>query len=192
MTTPAPGGWSPRGLALLALVVVAATWLGLRLGGVFGARAAAGDAADPTSATASAGIAALDVRTVDGRVLALAGAGEPTVVMVSSETCAFCKEALGDIGRLAGGRPLPRLRIVTLEGAEHGVSMVRQANIRGAVLAGPVTPAAEAQFVFAIRGTPTWLALDERGRVTRTMLGYGGEDVLAGWMGVMLGERGRP
>ena len=29
-------------------------------------------------------------------------------------------------------------------------------------------------------------------RCTRTMLGYGGADVLPGWMGVMLGDRERP
>ena len=191
MTRPA-AAWSLRGIALVALVMGAATWAGLRLGGTVAARDAAGDPRDPTSAVASAGIAALAVRTADGAVLPLSGAGHPTVVMVSSETCGFCQEALRDLGRLAGGRPLSRLRIVTLEGAEHGAAMVRQAGIRGAVLAGPVTPAAEAQFVFAIRGTPTWLALDARGRVTRTMLGYGGADVLPGWMGVMLGDRERP
>jgi hypothetical protein len=182
---------SPLGLLLLAAVVAAAAWLGLRLG------QGGGDDADyttrgPVSAGAGAGVAAFSVRTLGGDVIPLAGAGHPTVVMVSSETCTYCDQALRDLGRLAGGRPLPRLRVVTIEGAARGRPMVEAAGVRGAVLAGPVTPAAEAQFAFQIRGTPTWLALDARGRVTRTMLGYPGEAVLPAWLGVMTGARDAP
>jgi hypothetical protein len=188
--TDRPRSISPAGVAALAAVVVLGLWIGGRAPG------AQADAAAARAATlaegADAGIVALRVRTLDGQVMPLNAGGEPTVVMVSSETCTYCKAALREMGRVSAGRPLARLRLVTLEGAAAGEPMVRAAAVAGATLAGPVTPSQEALFTFQIRGTPTFVALDERGRVTRSMVGYPGAEQLRGWIGVMLGERDTP
>ena len=182
---------SPAGAALVAAVVGVGLWGGARTPG-----AAADRAADVRAATlaggAEAGVVALPVRTLDGVETALNRGGEPAVVMVSSETCQYCKAALREMGRVAAGRPLRGLRLVTLEGAAAGVPMTRLASVTGATLAGPVTPAAEALFTFQIRGTPTFVALDSSGAVTRTLVGYPGDGAFRSWIGVMLGERERP
>lgn len=174
---------------VLALAVGGGLWLGLRQqGGVDDAPA--GDARAATMAFGpGAGVAALSVRTSEGRITPLARLGEPAVVMVVSRTCSVCKEALRDFGRQAAGRALPRLWVVTLEGAAHGAEMVDAAGVRGAVLAGPVTPAAEALFTFQVQGTPTFLALDAGGRVRRVYPGYPGREVMAPWVALMAGER---
>jgi hypothetical protein len=174
---------------LLVLAVGGGLWLGLRQ-----ARAVdgvpAGDARAATMAFGpGAGVAALTVRTVDGRVTPLASLGEPAVVMVVSQSCGVCKEALRDFGRMASGRPLPRLWLVTLEGAALGAAMADSAGVRGAVLAGPAVPAAEALFTFQIQGTPTFLALDAGGRVRRVFPGYPGREVMAPWVELMAGTR---
>jgi thioredoxin-related protein len=191
LTAPAPPPRrpAPATLAILAVVVAGGLWLGGRLDGEDPADAARAATLD---AGAGAGIAALDVRTVSGAIRPVAGTGEPTVVMVISETCAVCKEALRDFGRAAAGRPLRRLHVVTLEGAAAGVPIVNAADVRGATLSGPVSPAAEALFTFQLRGTPTFLALDERGRVLRVVPGYPGRDAFRPWVATMLAERASP
>jgi hypothetical protein len=168
-------------------------WLGARQD-----RAAGGDAGDAGAARAAtaafgpgAGVAALSVRTADGRVTPLSALGTPAVVMVVSTTCGVCEGALADFGRLRAGRPLPRLWLVTLEGAERGQALTRAAGVRGAVHAGPVSPAAGALFTFQIAGTPTFLALDARGRVARVLPGYPGAEAMAGWLRVAAGEADR-
>jgi len=190
MDAPRPLRTLPwREALVLALAVGGGLWLGLRQGG--GADdAPAGDARAATRAFGpGAGVAALSVRTANGRITPLARLGEPAVVMVVSRTCGVCKEALRDFGRMAAGRPLPRLWVVTLEGAAHGAAMVEAAGVRGAVLAGPVSPAAEALFTFQVQGTPTFLALDAGGRVRRVYPGYPGREVMAPWVAIMAGER---
>jgi hypothetical protein len=174
-----------------ALVLVAGMlWLGdrqdrARGGGDDGAAAA-------RAATAQlgpgAGVAALAVRTADGRVAQLGALGAPAVVMVVSRTCGVCKEALADFGRARAGRPLPRLWVVALEGDSAAAPMTRAAGVAGAVHAGPVTPAAAALFTFQIAGTPTFLALDAQGRVARVLPGYPGREAMASWLRVMAGE----
>jgi hypothetical protein len=178
---------SPAGAALVAVVAVAGLWLG------GGARVADDAVRTATLADgADAGVVAFSVRTLDGAVVPLRRVGEPSVVMVSSETCQYCKAALREMGRVAAGRSLRRLRLVTLEGATGGVAMVRTANITGATLAGPISSADQAVLTFQIRGTPTFVALDDRGRVTQSMVGYPGAEVMRSWIDVMLGERERP
>lgn len=175
--------------AVLALAIAGGLWLGLRQA-PGDAGVPAGDARAATRAFGpGAGVAALTVRTTEGRVTPLAKLGEPAVVMVVSRTCGVCKEALRDFGRMAAGRPLPRLWLVTLEGAAHGAAMVDSAGVRGAVLAGPSVPAAEALFTFQVQGTPTFLALDADGRVQRVFPGYPGREVMAPWVALMAGER---
>jgi hypothetical protein len=189
---------SPAGAVVLAVVVGVGFWLGGRTPGAQADRTLDDAAMTAREATltmgADAGVVALPVRTLDGTVTSLArsGAGAPVVVMVSSETCTFCKEALREMGRISAGRPLGRLRLVTLEGAEVGAPMARAAGVQGAVLAGPVTRAAEALFSFQIRGTPTFVALDSAGRVTRSLVGYPGAESFRPWIDVMLGARDTP
>jgi hypothetical protein len=178
-----------REVVLLALAVGGGLWLG-------GRRDADGDDEEALRARGAAmaggmgaGVAALSVRTTEGRVARLSQLGEPAVVMVVSRTCGVCKEALRDFAAQAAGRPLPRLWLVTLEGASFSAAMSDTAGVRGAVLAGPAQPAQEALFTFQIAGTPTFLALDARGRVQRVLPGYPGRAAMGPWLAVMRGER---
>jgi hypothetical protein len=176
-------------------LIAGALWLGARQDG-----AAGGAADDARAATAAggqgAGVAALPVRAVDGaaagKAVTLAALGTPAVAMVVSTTCGVCKQALADFGRLRAGRPLPRLWLVTLEGAELGRPMTRAAGVAGAVHAGPASPAQEALFTFQIAGTPTFVAVDARGRVRGVLPGYPGAEAMAGWLRVMAGEAEAP
>jgi hypothetical protein len=174
-------------LGVGALVVAGTLWLGSRQD-----EARGGGAGDARAATArfgpGAGVATLSVRTTDGRITPLSAIGAPAVVMVVSETCGVCKEALADFGRARAGRPLPRLWLVTVEGADTGVPMTRAAGVAGAVHAGPVAPAAAALFNLQIAGTPTFVALDAAGRVMRVLPGYPGGEAMAPWLRVMAGE----
>lgn len=182
----APRRWTRAQLA--AGLLVAAGMVGLGLWQERG-RDGAGAARAATAAFGpGAGVAALTVRTTAGRVVALDALGTPAVAMVVSTSCGVCEAALGDFGRSRAGRPLPRLWVVTLEGAEGGVAMTRAAGVAGAVHAGPVSPAASALFTFQISGTPTFVALDARGRVTRVLPGYPGPAAMAPWVRVMAGE----
>ncbi len=182
---------SPLGALLVLAAIAAGLWLGTRTPGMR-ADAEADVAAATQADGASAGLVRLPARTVDGAALRLTAAGAPTVVMVSSETCTFCKAALREMARVANGRPLAGLRVVTLEGAAAGVPMTTAAGVVGATLAGPASRSEEALWTFQVRGTPTFVALDSAGRVTGTMVGYLGADALRSWIGVMLGERGAP
>lgn len=182
---------SPVGVVALVVVVGAGLWLGGRSPGAMGAdRGAAREAVLANGA--DAGVVSFSVRTLEGQVMPLKAVSEPTVVMVSSETCGFCKTALREAGRVADGRPLKGLRLVTIEGADVGAPMARIAGVTGALLAGPTDPSAAAFFAFQVRGTPTFVALDETGAVTRTMVGYPGDEAFRAWIGVMLGEREKP
>lgn len=170
---------SPLGVALIAAVVLVGGWIGLR---------GAPDDSVPLDVGA-AGIASLPVSTVDGRMLSLRDAHEPTVVMISSETCTYCKASFRDMAATASGRPFKRLRVLTLEGASVGEPMVRAAGVQGATLVGPTSRADEATFTFQIRGTPTFLFIDASGQVRATLIGYPGSDGLRPWIDVMLGTR---
>jgi hypothetical protein len=184
---------SPAGVIALVAVIGAGLWLGGRTPGVAADREAERAARQATlRGGADAGVVALPVRTLDGAIGPLRAVTEPTVVMVSSETCTYCKAALQEMGRVSGGRPLRRLTLVTIEGAAIGEPMVRAAGVQGATLAGPVTPAAGSLFAFQIRGTPTFVALDRTGSVTGTLVGYPGAEAFRPWIGLMLGERDTP
>ena len=188
--TGGPTDRSARGVAWRDVAVLALA-VGGGLGiGLWQSRGADAEAARAAARTLGpgAGVVGLTVRTTEGRTTSLRALGTPAVVMVVSRTCGVCKEALADFGRMAAGRALPRLWLVTLEGAEEGRAMVEAAGVRGAVLAGPPTPAAEALFVFQIQGTPTFVALDAGGRVREALPGYPGSERMARWVDVMAGE----
>jgi hypothetical protein len=182
---------SPLGLLLLAAVVAAAAWLGLRLGH------GGGDDADYTTrGPVSAARARAWRRSACARSAATssrsAGAGHPTVVMVSSETCTYCDQALRDLGRLAGGRPLPaparrddrgrRARPADGRGGGRARRRARRPGDAGGGGAVRLPDPRDAHVARARRA----------GRVTRTMLGYPGEAVLPAWLGVMTGARDAP
>lgn len=178
---------SPLEVAVIALAIGGGLWVGLRQSAGQDDPGAGAARSATLAGGAGAGVAALTVRTTTGRLTPLNAIGEPVVVMVVSRTCGVCKEALGDFGRQAAGRPLPRLWLVTLEGAAHGAPMLADAGVRGAVLAGPPSPAAEALFTFQVQGTPTFLALAPDGTVERVLPGYPGREQMRGWMEVMAG-----
>lgn len=182
-------------LALLAGTVALALGLGAwqerrRADGPGLDDAAAADVRALTlTAGPGAGVVALPTRAADGRAVALTRLGAPAVVMVVSTTCGVCKEALADFGRSAGGRALPRLYVLTLEGAAAGPALARRAGVAGAEFVGPASDAAGAYFATAIAGTPTFVALDAAGHATRVLPGYPGLAAMRGWLAVMAGAR---
>ena len=107
--------------------------------------------------------------------------------MVSSVTCGYCEQSLRDLAAMAEGRPLPRLRVVTLEGAESGTAMLQRFGVRGAVSTGPLGNAEQVLLTFRIPGTPVFAAVDSTGRLTSILPGYPGREGLASLYRVMAG-----
>ncbi|MEP6766002.1 MAG: hypothetical protein ABJB66_16940 [Gemmatimonadaceae bacterium] len=132
------------------------------------------------------------VSDTSGHTVPLVTKGEPAIIMVSSRTCAWCKQTLADLRVLANGRPLPRLKVLTLEGAGEGVGMVASEGLIGVQLIGPIAGADQVQLTFRYPGTPTFLAIDRDGRVVRTMPGYPMGDELKRWFNVMVGDADTP
>lgn len=165
----------------LALVLLAgAFWAGLQLEPrVSPGRPAA--LAEPTAVT-------LTVRDATGARLPLAPDGEPAVVMINSGSCAYCARSLADVAALSDGQPVPRLRILTLDGVQVGERMAARAGVNGAWHAEPDGPSAEAMLALNVPGTPVFLLLDADGRVRRSMPGYPGREGMRPWVAVMLGD----
>ncbi len=143
-------------------------------------------------ATSRQGLGAFPVRNVAGATVPIVNTGEPAIVMINSRTCGYCKIALRDLGAYAKGRPVPGLRMLTLEGAEDGVPMLMAAGVQGAVPLGPATSQSQVLLTFRYRGTPTFVAVGPDGRIRGTMPGYPGAEQLASWFDVMLGDRAAP
>ncbi|MDQ8173810.1 MAG: hypothetical protein P3B76_14105 [Gemmatimonadota bacterium] len=150
------------------------------------------DTAPSTAPTIAQLIGRAKVTAPGGRVTPLHTLGEPTILMISSRTCSWCKRALKDLGGMAGGRPLPRLTLLTLEGAEEGLPMLAQEQLTGARLRGPASDADRQRITARFPGTPTFVAIDRRGRVVRTLPGYPIPDELRHWYAVMVGEQDVP
>ena len=108
--------------------------------------------------------------------------------MVSSVTCGYCDRSMRDLAAMAGGRALPRLRVVTLEGAREGAAMLRRTGVTGAFSGGPAGSAEQVLLTFRIPGTPVFAVLDSAGRVTRVVPGYPGREGLRGMFEVMVAE----
>jgi len=143
-------------------------------------------AIDPALAGLGRSLAALRVRNAEGEVVAAAPAGEAAVVMVSSITCGYCERSLRDLAAMAGGRPLPGLRVVTLEGAGPGARMLDRMGVRGAVSTGPVGNSEQVLLTFRIPGTPVFASVDSAGRLTDVVPGYPGPEGLASLYRVMV------
>ncbi|MEP6831875.1 MAG: hypothetical protein ABJB74_00720 [Gemmatimonas sp.] len=141
---------------------------------------------DRPDAEAALGFA--NVKAIDGQVVPLLTKGVPAIVMISSEICEWCKQTLDDLQTMAAGRPLPRLKLLTLEGAAEGVSMVKRAKLTGLQLIGPIDGPTTVSLTFRFQGTPTFFAVDQHGRVARVFTGYQTRDVLTRLYNVMIGD----
>lgn len=146
------------------------------------------DTAPQQAPTAEAAIGLLTVKNAKGKLIPLITKGEPAIIMISSVTCGWCKRALKDLGELSAGRPLPRLKLLTLEGAADGAPMLAKEKITGAQLIGPNGSNNQVLLTFRYRGTPTFVAIDSNGRVVATMPGYPMREVMKQWYAVMVGD----
>ncbi len=150
------------------------------------------DTAAQSAPTIEQAVGALTVKDARGKRVPLVTKGEPAIIMVSSVTCSWCKRTLKDLGELSAGRPLPRLKLLTLEGAAEGAPMLAKEHITGAQLIGPAAGRDQVMLTFRYPGTPTFLAVDKNGRVVGTMPGYPMREVLKTWYAVMVGDADTP
>ena len=150
------------------------------------------DTAPSTAPTAQQAIGTFKVTDLTGQVIPLHTKGEPAIVMISSRTCSWCKRALKDLGVMSAGRPLPRLKLLTLEGAGEGVPMLAKEKLTGAQLIGPAGKSEQVSITFRYPGTPTFVAIDRNGRVVRTLPGYPIPDEMKHWYAVMVGDQDVP
>ena len=207
--TVVPSARAPRaGAITLANLVIAGVGLGIAvLAGkrMFGSvdtdmpnlsgvsRVVAGsDTAPQQAPTAEQALGAFRVRNLAGKSEPLVTKGQPVILMVSSRTCTWCKRALKDLGELSAGRPLPRLKVITLEGAAEGVAMLAKEGITGAQLVGPVGSSDQVLLTFRYPGTPTFVAIDRNGRVVKTLPGYPIREEMKHWYAVMVGDQDVP
>lgn len=144
------------------------------------------------AALEQAAIGATRVKRLDGRLVPLVPAGEPTIVMVSSRSCTWCKKALKDFGEMANGRPVPRLTLLTLEGAGDGVPMAEREGLTGVRFVGPANDRERESLLMRYRGTPTFIAVDGTGRVVHTIPGYPIRPELLRLFSVMAGDTDTP
>jgi len=163
-------------------VLVGSFWLGMRVERAMPLPA-------PRAAEIDGSVDGLTVRTVDGEVLPLADSAGPVVVMVSSESCGYCATSMRDLAAMSAGAPLPRLRVVSLEGAAGGARMARSHGLGDVMVVGPGDNTTRTMFTFQFPGTPTFLLVEPDGRVRAAMPGYPGREGLVPWHRVMAGAR---
>jgi hypothetical protein len=181
-----PGGIARR--EMVAWVIAGAFGLAL-LGRVVIPRTDTLPAADdPSIGQARSAVTDLVVRDSAGARVPLAPKGRPAILMVSSRTCSFCHQALKDIALLQGRDGVPMLRVVTLEGADAGRTMLATLGVHGAFSAGPDGESDQVLLTFRIPGTPVFARTDADGRIVETVPGYPGKDVIARWLPVMRGQ----
>jgi Thioredoxin-like domain len=143
---------------------------------------------DPAVAQARSAVTELQVRDSAGTRVPLAPRGAPAILMVNSRTCSYCKQSLQEIAALQGRDGVPRLRVVTLEGADVGRTMLASLGVHGAFNAGPVGESDQVLLTFRIPGTPVFARTDRDGRIVETVPGYPGPEILARWLPVMRGQ----
>jgi hypothetical protein len=173
---------------MLAWVIAGA--LGLALVGrtLFDRRASVALPDDPSVGQARSAVTDLVVRDSSGTRVPLAPKGVPAILMVNSRTCSFCRLSLRDIAALQGRDGVPMLRVVTLEGAEAGRSMLAALGVHGAFSAGPDGESDQVLLTFRIPGTPVFARTDGDGHIVETVPGYPGPQVIARWLPVMRGQ----
>ncbi len=143
---------------------------------------------DPAVGQARSAVANLFVRDSANALVPLAPRDGPAILMVNSKTCSFCRLALRDIAARQGRDGVPRLRVVTLEGAAAGRAMLSSFGVRGAFSSGPDGESDQVLLSFRIPGTPVFARTDRQGRIVETVPGYPGPEVLARWLPVMRGQ----
>lgn len=196
------GAASPMSVALILIVLGAAVFvIKQRTASLNNAQSstqgisatvAGTDTAPQQAPTAEQAIGTFNVRDTSGAIVPLVTPGEPAIVMISSVTCGWCKKALKDLAELSAGRPLPRLKYLTLEGAANGKAMLDKEHLTGAQLIGPASSNDEVLLTFRYPGTPTFIAIDRNGRVVATMPGYPMLEVMKSWHAVMVGDQDVP
>lgn len=162
---------------LVAVFLAGGLWIGSRLEPKVEALT---EAAPPLRVT--------ELKGIDGSRAKVEELRGETVVMLSSETCGYCKETLSELGKRAKGRPAKGLWLVTLEGAAMSEEMLRAANVSGARSLGPATSATQALLTFQTPGTPVFAVLDSTGQIVRVLTGYPGRDAMRQWFATMLGD----
>lgn len=138
------------------------------------------------------GLEALRLRDTTGVIANLAQVGVPQVVMINSTNCGVCKRALADLRDAAAGAPVPRLTVVTIEGADSGAVMMRAARLVPGGLLGPANEGVRTMLAFQFPGTPVFIALDSGAHVVASLPGYPGREAFTSWREVMFGRRQRP
>lgn len=193
------GASSVSGLVFVAIVVGGLALMFMRSnatdadsGNLSVDRVAAADTVTRAAPTVEEAVGAFRVRDTTGAIVPLVTKGEPAILMISSITCGWCKKSLKDLGELSAGRPLPRLKLLTLEGAMGGQSMLAKEHITGAQLLGPSGSRDQVLLTFRYPGTPTFVAIDSSGRVVATIPGYPMREVLKSWYAVMVGDTDVP
>lgn len=164
---------------LVAALLGAGLWIGRRMEPVV---TAAAQPAPPLNVT--------DLRGTDGARARVDELHGKTVVMLSSESCGYCKEALRELRKRSAGRSVPGLWLVNLEGAASAETMLRVAGVAGARALGPATTATQTLLTFQTPGTPVFAVLDTTGRIVRVLTGYPGRDAMRDWFATMLGDGG--
>ena len=187
-------------LALIVVACACAVLVGQRLsartvseklGTDFGVVAGT-DTAPDDALTAEQALGSATVTDLAGKKVPLVVKGQPGIIMLSSRSCSWCKKALKDFGEMADGRPVPRLTVLTLEGASEGVPMLEKEALRGARLVGPAGSREQALLLFRYPGTPTFVAVDKNGRVVHTIPGYPIRPELLRLFTVMVGDSDTP
>ncbi|MGV3708034.1 MAG: TlpA family protein disulfide reductase [Gemmatimonas sp.] len=189
-----------RGSTRSALLIAGMFLTGVALALVFEGRgrarsgAATVDSSDlsrPTpTATAALGIST--VTNLDGQTVPLLNEGEPAIIMISSEVCAWCKQTFQDLRAMSAGRPMPRLRVITLEGAKEGQPMIDGAGLTGLQLLGPPDNSSAVSLTFRFQGTPTFFAVNKAGHVVRALLIPRERAMLSRLYKVMVGDADVP
>ena len=188
---------SRRGSVATAALIALLFLGGVALALAFERRAPASTALDTVRANAEGpdaetALGLSTVKTVDGQIVPLLTKGEPAIIMISSEVCAWCKQTFDDLHAMSAGRPLPRLKVFTLEGAAEGAPMVKRAKLTGLQLIGPVDARTMVSLTFRFQGTPTFFAIDQHGRIALALPGYQTREVLTRLYKVMVGEANVP
>ncbi len=177
-----------------ALVFIAGLVAGLALAWfVESRRAPAPELARTGEAPRAMKVDALSLRDTLGARVDLARAGVPQVVMISSTTCGVCRRAFADFRALqAAGTAMPRLVVVTIEGADSGAVELRAVRVTPGAVLGPADEGARTTLAFQFPGTPVFLALDSSARVVASLPGYPGREAMATWVDVMAARRVAP
>jgi len=92
---------------------------------------------------------------------------------------------LAEFSQAPGGRPLNRLTVLTVQGAEAGQEKARSAGLSGVRILGPGQPALKEMVAkLQITGTPTLLHVAPDGAILHRLVGWNPEEAATwhAWM----------